>query len=78
VVHALLDVTSVGYDAIKNNQHAGFLFMDFRKAFDTVTHSILLQKLCHYGIRGLAHSLFKSYLASRTQFFFSEFCQLTP
>ena len=34
--------------------------MDIRKAFDSVSHKILLQKLYHYGIRGLAHKLLQS------------------
>ena len=42
--------------------------MDIRKAFNTVSHKILLHKLQHYGIRGPALSLIKSYFLSRNQF----------
>ena len=43
------------------------IFIDLRKAFDTLNHSILIQKLNHYGIRGLPLQWFKSYLSSRQQ-----------
>ena len=39
-----------------------------QKAFDTVNHSLLLNKLSHYGIRDTANNSFSSYLANRKQF----------
>ena len=54
--------------ALENGECVIGLYLDFSKAFDTVNHAILLNKLEHYGIRVNALSWFKSYLTNRRQF----------
>ena len=43
------------------------VFLDFSKAFDTVDHNILLQKMHKYGICGVELLLFEDYLSNRMQ-----------
>ena len=54
--------------ALENGESAIGIFLDFQKAFDTVNHSILLDKLYIYGIRGPALSCITSYLSNRCQY----------
>ena len=66
--HALISLTEDIRQALDNNYFACGIFIDFQKAFDTVDHNILLKKLEHYGVRGLANDWFKSYLLDRKQY----------
>ena len=51
--YAVLDIASNAFENINQSLYTGLIFLDLRKAFGTVSHSILLSKLDHYGIRGL-------------------------
>ena len=53
--YALLNLTEAIMKALDDGNFACAIFVDLQKAFDTVDHSILLSKIYHYGIRGLAN-----------------------
>ena len=65
--HALIEITEKIRHALDNSEIACGVFIDLQKAFDTVNHDILVDKLEYYGIRGVAKKWFKSYLAKRSQ-----------
>ena len=65
---AILTLLESIQKALDDGQFACLIFIDLEKAFDTVSHDILLEKLNHYGIRGIANDWFRSYLSDRTQF----------
>ena len=55
VVTCLLKGTSDWYIDIDNERYTAMIFIDLKKAFDTVDHQILLDKMQFYGITGRAH-----------------------
>ena len=44
------------------------LSIDFARAFDTISHNVLLQKLYHYGFCGIALDWFTDYLYNQKPF----------
>ena len=55
--HALLDMTNNIYKHLNAGENVLGLYLDLKKAFDTVDHTILLRKMNYYGIRGTANQL---------------------
>ena len=66
--HALIEITDQIKLSMNNNQITCGIFVDLSKAFDTVNHHMLLDKLENLGIRGKALELFRSYLSGRKQY----------
>ena len=54
--------------SLDDNKYVAGVFVDLKKAFDTVDHDIFIEKLDHYGVRGVAKDWFISYLKGRRQF----------
>jgi hypothetical protein len=65
---AMLDLMRHVLPAFSNKSFAICVFIDFSKAFDTVDHRLLLNKLERYGLRGLCLEFFTSYLDNRFMF----------
>ena len=57
------------YNALNkdNPEYTIAVFLDLKKAFDTTSHTILFDKLKHYGFRGTANLWFANYLNNRKQ-----------
>lgn len=66
IIHLLNDISSA-QDDVPNNKTLA-IYLDLSKAFDTISHSTLLNKLNHYGIRGVSHTWFSNYLSERNQY----------
>ena len=65
--HALLHILNTISTALNENKYCIGIFLDLKKAFDTVPHDLLLKKLQKLGISGTALKWFSSYLSNRTQ-----------
>ena len=66
--NALLSIVESIQSHLDKNKFCAGVFVDLKKAFDTVDPHILLQNLEHYGIRRVPNEWFSSYLRNRRQF----------
>ena len=65
---ALIEFTDNIRKYLDQGHYCISIFVDVTKAFDTVDHDILLEKMNRYGIRGHANNFFRSYLENRCQY----------
>ena len=61
--HAILELVRNITKSFENNEYVLGVFIELKKAFDTVNHEMLLHKLKLYGINGTCLEWFKSYLS---------------
>ena len=66
--HALLELVDQISNTFNDKNYLLGIFIDLSKAFDTVGHKILIQKLEHYGRNGKNLSWFKNYLTNQKQY----------
>ena len=66
--HAIITLVDKVSRALDTGKFVVGLYLDIKKAFDAVPHSILLEKLYALGIRGNIYNWFKSYLENRKQY----------
>jgi len=63
----LIDVQDFILKNMDSGRATGAIFLDLKKAFDCVNHSLLIEKLYSYGIKGNSLEWFRSYLTNRAQ-----------
>ena len=63
----LLDMYHTIGSVLEASGQAAIIYLEFRKAFDSVNHKLLLHKIQSFGINGNLLSWFKSYLTNRIQ-----------
>ena len=66
--HAFINLMETIKKYLDNDETVCGVFIDLQKAFDTVNHEILLEKLNHYGIRSKENNWFRSFLTNRKQY----------
>lgn len=64
---AILTMVQFIHECLDKKWIPASIFLDLEKAFDSLSHEILLYKLNHGGIRGPAHDFIASYLSRRSQ-----------
>ena len=65
---AIFEFMDYAYDSIHNSECLIAVYIDLSKAFDTVNHSIMVEKLHHIWVSGIIFDWFKTYLADRKQY----------
>ena len=66
--HAIISLTEHIRELLDKGEYVCGVFVDLEKAFDTVHHDILCDKIKAYGLRGNVNDLLKSYLSNRKQY----------
>ena len=70
--HAIFQLVNQITEAFSQGKYVLGIFLDLSKAFDTVNHNILLEKLKAYGIQSENLKWFRSYLSNRKQFILND------
>ena len=73
-IDALIKITDKIRESVDKGKYGCGIFIDLRKAFDTVNHNILLLKMEHYGVRGPSLQWFRSYLSERKHVYINGEC----
>ena len=63
----IIELTNKITKAIDRGEYTIVIFLDLSRAFDTINHKILVEKLDHYGVRGISNLWFQNYLTNRKQ-----------
>jgi hypothetical protein len=61
-------VTQFIADCVDNRSQVDVVYLDFSKAFDKISHAVLLSKLVSFGFSSHLISFFRSYLSNRRQY----------